>query len=74
MDDAMKDINEGGQGYKAAMLVGAVLMTVSAITCSASITMPKSEPLPWLTAVGLLGFLAGLGCYVVGRVVIWWRR
>lgn len=67
-------MDEMGQGWKAAILVGAVVMIASILTCSLSISLPKSEALPWLTAVSTVGFLAGLGVYVVGRVAIWWRE
>lgn len=56
------------------MLVGAVLICVSVVTCSASISLPKTKAMPWLTAVSIVGFLAGLGSYVIGRVAIWWRE
>lgn len=57
---------------KTAMLGGAVLLIGGAVTCSVSMAMPKPEP--WLTAIGLVGFLVGLGVYLVGRVAIWWRE
>ena len=59
-----------GQKCKAAMLVGAVVMVVSGLSCSLTIAR---EWAPWLTTLCVVGFVVGLVTYVVGDVVAWWR-